>query len=471
MTTDVLTSYAHNNNNKIKSNNYALILLLFCAFVITAYISAPICCIISYAFAIYFVVKNDCYTLRYFVSFVVIQNLVLIICANRMSSTWVTLFTLSKEVMIYGCVLKRIIVEHKIKKKNFVFVVYFLMVVLSFLSSNVAIYSRIVSLRQMLLPIICFAFGYGLRVERQHIKNVSNYIIGLSVLVAIIGYLEFFILRDTVWHMLPIYQFQVNKGTTFKFYNDVPLNFYTWDLFDTFHIVVRRLVSTFADPLITGHFLLLGFVLASSFIENKNRKGVVKIILAIAIILTMSKGSIICLFIYEFMIIGRRVYRKLLVNNPLVLLGLGVLAIFVASYFANALPTSSIGTHLNGLLKGFSNGSLLGKGLGNAGVITGILSDSEDLLAGESYIGVLISQMGYVGFILFFAAFVKMIVECYRNSFFDNYLSYKVGSLMFGLLFECLFSESSIGIVATGLYFIYAGLVMREGEGSTPSVQ
>lgn len=463
MESETITSYVQRTDYRHKYDNILLI-SLFTMFVLSCFISAPVCCIISYVFTIYFIIKNDYNTLWYFVSFIAIQNITLLICANRMNNTWVTWFTLSKEIMIYGCVFKRLIFKRKIKKKNVVFIAYLFIVLFSALISNAAIYSRIVSLRQMLLPLVCFAFGYGLKINRQDIRRISNYIIGVSVLIALIGFFEFFIFRDTIWHMLPVYQYQLNKGTTFELYNSVPLNFYSWDLYDIIHIVVRRLVSIFVDPLITGHFLLLGFVLASSFVENKTRRITTQLVLVLAIVLTMSKGALICLVIYEFMMMGRRLYRKTLVKHPLSLLVIGVIAIVVAGYLSNVMSTSSIGIHLNGLLKGFSNASLFGEGLGNAGVITGILSDSEDMLTGESYIGVLIIQMGYVGFILYFVFFVKMIVENYKTRVFDNYFSYRMGSLMIGLMFECMFSESSIGIVATGLYFIFSGIVMKAGE-------
>ena len=132
------------------------------------------------------------------------------------------------------------------------------------------------------------------------------------------------------------------------------------------------------------------------------------------------------------------------------------------------LASSSVLIHINGLISGLNAGGVLGKGLGKSGVLVQVLTQAESRLTGESYIGVLASQMGYVGllvFLGFFAVVILRLIKRYKNT--NDIFIYDSAIIVLGVLTEAFFSESSIGIVGTGMYFIFAGVSMMKGTGVT----
>ena len=254
-----------------------------------------------YVLAIKYIVQYNYKTLYFFVCSALVQNIVLIIAANRFGSTWTTLFSLSKEVMLYGCVIYSVIKNTKTPKYTVIWITFLIILGTSFVLSDADTYSKFISVRQMLLPFICFYFGKGLKIKNNEIKRIALIIIRASIVVGFIGILELLVLKNTVWVELPMQQYQINKGTTFSFYNGVPLNYYTWDYYTIVHAVARRLVSIFGDPLVTGHYLFLGFVLAGIYIEESVKKRIVQIFLLLCAILTLCKGMYVIFAVYCFM--------------------------------------------------------------------------------------------------------------------------------------------------------------------------
>lgn len=422
----------------------------------------PACVALMYLLVFIYIGQYNYKTLLFFVCSTIVQNIVLIVAANRFGSTWTTLFSLSKEIMLYGCVLYSAIKMKKTPKYTLLWFLFIVVLMASFLFSDASTYSKFISVRQMLLPFICFYFGKGLYVKNNEMKRIANVIIFASVIVGIIGILELILFKNSIWQSLPMQQYQNNKGTTFQFYNGVPLNYYTWDYYAFFHKPVRRLVSLFGDPLITGHYLFLAFVLSESYIENKTKRRIIQLFLSVCSLLTLSKGIYVAYIIYFFMrLIKRATYRTIKHIFAYIAGGvvLGTAVVFdIASKY---MSTSSILIHINGLINGIRSSGFLGNGLGKSGVLVQVLTQADSRLTGESYIGVLVSQMGYIGLILFISFFVaivfRLIKEYKRN---EEMLIYNIATIILTILVESFFSESSIGIVGSGMYFILAGICL-----------
>lgn len=67
-------------------------------------VAPPMSVGLIYLAMIYFAVRNDEYSLLFFVCSILVQNLTLLIGTYKFGGMLTTLFSLSKEIMLYGCV-------------------------------------------------------------------------------------------------------------------------------------------------------------------------------------------------------------------------------------------------------------------------------------------------------------------------------------------------------------------------------
>lgn len=418
--------------------------------------------IYTYFLVLYFIVKNNCYSFLFFIYFCFFQNITLIVFANSFTQLYTTLFSLSKEIMLYGILLTNLLNFRKKVYNLLLFLAFLLVLILSFFISNSDFYSKILTIRQLLLPFVCFYFGYYVKANSKDLKVIFKTIVNLCIITAIIGLIEFFLMKDFFWHMVPIDKYEINKGTTFVFYNGVPLNFYTFDFVDIIGTPLHRLVSHFGDPLITAHYLFLGFCLCDIVYDNKSRK-FLKILLFVSSILTLCKGLIICYFIYFIVKMLKKIKSSMIKKRLIMTLIAFAITFFLAYIISNKfLPNSSIVIHINGFINGIIGVGLIGNGIGTAGVITGVVSGNEISAASESFLGVLSYQLGYIGLLIYILFFAFIIIKyLYLKS--NNYLKiFNIAlTLTCSIFFESFLSESSVGIVATGLYFIISGCILN----------
>ena len=447
---------------KIKVKNESLIYILCIAVLPLLCSIMPIAgAVLTYLAILILIWQNNYYTALFFILFSIVQNIILIIGANRFSPTITTLFSLSKEIMIYGCVVIGLLRSRGMKKSLLYFIAFLIIIIIGFSTSSASTYAKVVSIRQLLLPFICLIFGSQINLNSVGLEKLIKIIIKSAIIIGVIGILELVVFKDSIWKMLPVYQYQVNKGTTYEFYMGVPLNYYTWDYYDLIHRVVRRLVSVFADPLITGHYLFLGFVLSDAVLPYGKKQIFTKCFLAISALLTLSKGVYISFAVYILMkIIRGKSYKDIVIYIFSVIIGISIISILLYHITTVYLPTSSIGVHFKGLVDGFKDLSFLGNGLGNAGGITGILNDTDSSsLSSESYVGVLTAQIGLIGLLVYIIYFMtNMFLNLRRYKAENITVFFSATVLLFSVLLESILSESSISILGTGLYFLLAGI-------------
>lgn len=445
--------------------NREVILIIFCLLII------PVCsmimpwfgCLIMILASLYFSVKNNYKTLLYFVCVAFIQNITLAIAANRFSGTSTMLYSISKEAMLYMCVVCVLVNRKKLYRYLFLFVLFLFLLISVLLYSNTTLYARIISLRQILLPFICFLFGAMLKITDKEIKKISTFIIYAGFAVGVIGFLELFIIGDAFWNRIPLLEYEANKGTTFYFTRGLPTNFYTYDLLPITGNINRRLVSIFVDPLLTGHYLFLGFILVDIYFKG-NRKGIYKFFLFLFSMFTLSKGVIIGYMLYFILRILRYFpYDKIKKCLWFVAFwGIGII-FCLYKYIMDYLPSSSTATHFNGFIKGLTSSSFWGNGMGTAGTITGILTDKSKMVTAESFIGTLTVQIGYIGLFTFLCFWIYVFFKILKvGKKLKNSLCYNSAILLLAVIAESLFSESSISIVGTGMYFVFAGISMKK---------
>ena len=459
-----LTKPQCNNFIKFKSDSYEKILIAFVIVVIPffAFVNPWISIILAYIMLIILLFSDYKYSLIYFIFYSFLQNIVLVYASTKFNQLTTTLYSLNKEILLYAVTVRYIFSQRfKYSITNILMALFMFLLLFSFVTSSASFYSKILTIRQLLLPFVCVYFGVCVGKENSlFFKKSVKYIVYLGLFTAIIGLLEFFWLKNTLWPYEMIFQYETNKGTVFVFYNNVPLNYYTWDYYDIFGGVVRRLVSTFADPLITGHYLFLSFVLCSSDSCTIKYKPLVKFILFISSLLTFSKGVFICYLIYFiFIYLKKKSYLKfktLLTFFPIALL-FSVLILNIAA--KSIIPNSSVVIHLDGFISGIFDSSVFGYGIGKAGVMTYVVGGGDLNLTSESFIGVLTIQLGYLGLLIFVLYFYFLILNLFHNYRENKSINIILSLvLLCSVLVESLFSESSIGIVGTGIYFIYSGI-------------
>ena len=166
----------------------------------------------------------------------------------------------------------------------------------------------------------------------------------------------------------------------------------------------------------------------------------------------------------------RKLPYKVFIQYWWAIIGVFVIAFIAIYYFSRSfMQGSSFIAHFSGLVSGLSTGGLFGKGMGKAGVLTTQLAGLNDWLAVESYFGLLVAQIGWFGLICFLVFFIFVSFHQLKKYKFGNdKLILASVILLYSVLFEALFSESSITSVGSGLYFILAGVTLHLQENGMP---
>ncbi|NRG30018.1 hypothetical protein HRF69_23280, partial [Bacillus circulans] len=244
----------------------------------------------------------------------------------------------------------------------------------------------------------------------------------------------------------------------------VTRNFWTWDFYGILGVPLRRMVSFFLDPILLGHnitFILtitLYCTFNKTFIFNKYAMLFINIILFTGLILTMSKGAIMAFVITMLLYLKNRKTTKWLYY---ILLFSTVL--FVSMFIKYSLNNGLAGaSHFNGLTANLTSifTNPMGVGLGFAGNMARYGHNNHaDLIAGESYIGTVIGQMGLVGIIILIL-FIKYIVKYGKkniNNDLFNTINKAIVAVLIGNLVSSSMSESVISLTGSGMLFILFG--------------
>lgn len=437
-------------------------------------------CLIYLGIIVYLAYLNNETTLIGFCFLIVFQNIILIIFSKYISRTYMLALLAIKELLIYITILRSIwilIKEKKIKQllkeSRFAIVllsVFFASIIINSFKTSVGVKSIIFSIRQMCIPVVCIVMGYLLNIKKDGFVKVKKIVVILSLLLAIIGIVEMFLPENIIWQTLNYGEFLKKKQEgAIVLYKGVTGNFYTWD----FGFLLRRLVSFTADPLATSHIIVIGILTLLFLYKGNDRKGKVLrtiglIILIMGCILGFSKGS----FIYLAIMIICLVYHKFFKNVPgkvivvsmcgLFIVGFGVICVL---YFS-ADNRTAITIHIDGLIKGLRDATLFGNGMGMVGAANSAIT-GVSITNAESYLGVCVNQIGYVGIISVGILWVILIINNVRKYFYskdEKYLLMII--LLVGLTVDMILSESSVAIIGTGIYFIYIGIFLREENES-----
>lgn len=448
---------------KIEENIYRTYVIAGLVVLIGLLIGFPILSIIALTIVtIYFSSTNDFKSLKYLLLLMLVQNIVLIIFSYNLSSRDTQILTLIKEIIVYLSIFITIFIKRNFQFEKFDIlpIIYIVLIIISFFISDASISAKLVCIRQLFLPIVCFVYGRQVKVKDDDLQVLYNIIIYVGIGIAIFGFIELFFLKDEFWRFIGSEAYFKNKGIEDWTKDGVMVSFYTYDLMSIFGGAVRRFVSIFAEVLATAHFLFLS--LAITFFKYKGilrNKIIICGLMLLAIILTISKGVILIMGIAVVVIIYYYYENKKL---TLALIALGVIGLVIIVFNSYGEATST-GYHLEGLVHNFQNIKIFGYGLAKSGNFALIYGDSsQNVLSGESFIGTMLGQIGILGTIIYIIYNFVIIKRYIINKHKDKEDSIIALILILGVLLESFLSESAISFLGTGFYFVLAGIIYNK---------
>lgn len=306
--------------------------------------------------------------------------------------------------------------------------------------------SGFASLRNILNPMMFFLIGL-LTCKITFLKRFLKYISFIAVFVFVFGIYERFINPD-IWTTLNLADLWTKKGIPVNPVSGLPLNYYSSETING--IQLRRMVSSFADPVNLGTFLFFGFM-AAWYIK----KYFFALCMIIATVLTVSKGALLGLLV--FLVIWAKNYTP---KTVFLLISIGAVSagsIFIAYTMLHS--TMSTLMHLTGFFSAFVELPYhpLGRGLGNIGVLAGLYSAGAETSITESGLGMVIGQLGIVGIALFFIFFKSInsslkLIEDQREKVLGQ-------ALFIAITLNIAFNEVALSPNSSAVYFIALGLI------------
>lgn len=303
--------------------------------------------------------------------------------------------------------------------------------------------SFISCLRNILASFIFYYFGavFGKNIKE---KDFKKHILILIWIVVFFGFFEY-IAGSGLWRKINISQLWNLKGI-FTDPNGFPSNWYSSEVI-LGHPYVRRMVSSFADPVNLGTFLSAAFLLSWYY-----KKYVLMFFTLICCILTISKGALLGFLIFCVVFLWYKDKSRMGLTIAL----LGALAIGIAMLIYGA--GSSTGLHV---LMFFRSLKVLfkypfGMGVGTIGVLAGVVGGiSSDSYIMETGIGVVIAQLGFWGAAIYIYLFYKMFKIPKYMAKNERILLY---TLVFSFLANAMFNEVALSPNSCALYFIILGI-------------
>lgn len=382
------------------------------------------------------------------------QNVFLGIMSPVLSSLEIQLFLsfgLIYSIALFGILFfKNKIIPYYVAPIIFsLFILIFYGFAISFLN-GMHIGSFVSSMRNLIAPFMYFLIGYYAYKNVDKERFVKYFTI-ILLIVFIFGLYEL-LLDPLIWDKLNISNLWAKKGIP-MYGNLLPANFYSSEII--FGSQVRRMSSTYADPVNLGTFLGLAFII---FMFEK--KYIFALFSVIAIVLTVSKGALLAILIF---CIFRFYSRKNLVPFFIMcILGVSFGVLFIIYSINNS--TLSIVAHIGGFFKSFN--ILIqfpfGLGIGNVGTLSSLFN-SESLNYGiqESGLGMVFGQLGFVGFLCYGVLFICILTKA-------KFLSLNKKRLLIIILFSIfsniIFNEVALSPNSCGSYFIILGFLVKNSQ-------
>ena len=202
---------------------------------------------------------------------------------------------------------------------------------------------------------------FGRAIDEEKAYSIIEKILWVVVLFGIFDV----IIGNSLWRSLNIETLWRLKGIS-NLSNGIPRNWYSSEKIGG--VQIRRMVSTFADPVNLGTFLFSGFMLAWY-----RKKWILGAFTLLACVLTVSKGALIGFLIFIVIFTWYKDRTKMF---TVVTLANAVVAGYMFLTYSQRSSTGSVFLHISGFVS--SLGMLVNKpfgyGIGRVGVLAQLFS-------------------------------------------------------------------------------------------------
>lgn len=308
------------------------------------------------------------------------------------------------------------------------------------------------SLRNIITPILYLSLGLVLGKRCSKNRLINSYLC-IGIVVILFGLFEIFI-DGNIWLKLNVAKLWTMKGILPSEYG-FPANFYSSESFFGVDFI-KRMSSTFADPVNLGTFLLCIVLIA----VYKNKKLTVVLSL-LCCALTISKGALLGILISVLVWVFFKSKSKALVAGMFVVTaGIGILFLI----YSKNNSTGSVFVHLSGFFSSFKSLIMFpfGLGCGNVGVLSTIFATSQNEFIIESGMGAIIGELGIIGLIIYISFFVYLLRQCWMcKNLQSKILSI---SLVLSIFANIMFNEVALSPNSCGIYFILVGLLISDNK-------
>ncbi len=434
--------------------DYDFLIIWIAASLSIFFIGSPIALLLLTVWTLYLCVRCDINTLFFFMIFQLIQNLYLIIFASNLNANDTKIIIILKELLIYiPCInylFKKGIDSFCGKIEKALLIGYLVFTIIGIYIASAPLNVVVSSLRQVLLPFFCIFFGFHFNAHSYDINIIMNKYLDYAIVFGLVGLIIYWQPIE-IWDDMGYKQYLLNKNSTIK---DIYDSFVSKD----FGFSVKRFVSSTADPVATAH--ILGFIVLFLFVCEKNMY-FFKILLCICLILCISKSALFLLMTSSLIILYFKLKNKILQKIFIIggIVGMIIMIYYAQLYVNNLEENTASGNHLKSLFYAFNNNTIFGNGLGSAGY-NALLSGGEvNTESMESFFAVLVAQTGILSAICFYG-FMFMKIRRLFIKYYQSKSSFILFSLIIftDVVLESFVSGSSVSMLGTALYFIFAGI-------------
>lgn len=403
--------------------------------------------------------KKSEYSLYLFIPIALsaIQNILLGLFAQYCSKFQVQVL-LSTNI-IWGLILLASLVtiqknsfkNNLVRRFFYVFVAFLFYAALSILFFGCNLLGLLSSLRNLISPLLFFLIGF-LAAAKIKDKRLYLYLRFLGLFIIAFGFYERFLEPD-LWKILNIDTLWDKKGLSNISSIGLPSNFYSSEKIGGDQI--RRMASSYADPVNFGTNLFLVFIV--SWISHK--KSLLLLVVSSALV-AISKGFLLGLLVFAVVFSYVKCSRTVSTLMALVAFFLGT--VFVI-YSLNH-STMSLVAHVFGFLASLKElpDYPFGRGIGNIGVLASQFTEITGTEITESGLGAIIGQMGVVGILMYTAFFISIHNKIKQLVNSDAKIA--AYSLFFFIILNITFNEVALSPNSSAGIFMLLGLYAKIGE-------
>lgn len=353
----------------------------------------------------------------------------------------------------------------------------------SFLGVECSIESRLYGFRSAIIPFLLYFLGRFSNFNEHQVLKIFKFQFGVALLVSLFGFFEYSVPWE-FWRDNLLYQefremqaVGVSQGV---FDGGVKQYFYT--AFSGSEL--RRLVSTFSSPLHVAFYLAFPIIFLISLYLTKLKlifkenfySFLIFLIFLFAFILTFSRGPFISLALSIIVLVfnfgaNSRKLKTILYS----IFFISILVVFFYSDITNivsstvSLSDPSSQGHFAAYEKAFDviPEHPLGIGLGQSGSVGAAFGNGGGL--GESLYFTILSEQGYLGFIIFVFFVSNLLFHLKRKTIFTSHdfnvsllrhLNISIFSLTFFYIFASMNTEQWRGFTMSGFYWLFLGFLL-----------